>query len=71
MSKTATRITPFLTAADVALQLNTSLRHIYRLIDRRRDPLPAHRVGPYLRIDPDELLEWWQRQHLPKGVCHG
>ena len=58
-------IAPFLTTADVALRLNTTLRHVYRLIDRRRDPLPAHRVGAYLRIDSDELLEWWQRQAMP------
>ena len=66
-----TRIAPFLTAADVALQLNTTLRHVYRLIHRKREPLPAHWVGAYLRIDPEELLDWVCRERkLGKAVRH-
>ena len=62
-----TRIAPFFTTADVALVLNTRIRHVYRLIDRKRDPLPAHWVGAYLRIDADELRDWFFREQT-KGV---
>ena len=66
-----THIAPFLTTADVALQLNTTLRHVYRLIHRKREPLPAHWVGAYLRIDAEELLDWvYRARKQAKGVRH-
>ena len=62
MSHPATKprtIAPFLTTADVA---QYALNHVYRLIHRKRNPLPAHWVGAYLRIDADELRDWFYRE---------
>ena len=62
-------VAPTLSPADVAAQFNLKIRHVYRLINRRRDPLPAHKIGTYWRVDSDELFAWWQRQ--AKGGRHG
>ena len=40
-------------------------RAIYELArTRARDPLPAFRVGKYLRLRRSELLEWTERQRV-------
>ena len=56
------RTAPLLTPAEVAKRLNTTIRHVYRLIHRKRYPLPARAIGHYFRIDEDELLAWWRNQ---------
>ncbi len=44
----------------VAEQLNTSVRHLRRLVQERR--IPVVRVGRLIRFDPDDL-EVWLNEH--------
>lgn len=42
-------------AERVAWRLGVSVKHVYRLIQRKQNPLRARKVGRYWRIDPIDL----------------
>ncbi len=48
-----------LTVADVAAELQMSVRHVYRLVERGE--LPSVRVGRKRRIEPDDFAAWRKR----------
>lgn len=39
---------------------------IRRLVRRKRDPLPSHKVGGTLRYWPGEIKAWINRQGIPE-----
>jgi len=51
-----------LTLGETARQLNTSVRHLRRLVARRDDPLPSVKLGGKRRVREDLLAEWLDRQ---------
>ena len=60
---------PLLTPEQVADMLAIGgAAAVYELTRARaRDPLPALRVGKYLRVRRSELLEWLERQRVRKA----
>ncbi len=49
--------------SELSAWLDTSVRHIRRLISERR--IPYHKVGGLIRFVPSEIEEWLD------GNCHG
>lgn len=41
---------------DLAERLNTSIRHVRRLVAEQR--IPVVRVGRLIRFDPDDIARW-------------
>jgi excisionase family DNA binding protein len=57
---------PFLTAKDVAIELNIPLPRVYELT--RRGQIPAVKLGDkQLRFDPEVLREWLKRESEAHG----
>jgi excisionase family DNA binding protein len=54
-----------LTLADVADRLNTSERHIRRLVFERR--IPYRKIGKFVRFHPDDLAEYIASQRVGIG----
>jgi len=51
-----------LTPEDVAALLRVSPSWVHeKCRNRSRDPLPAHRIGRYLRFSRSEVLDWFAR----------
>lgn len=48
----------YMTTDEVMAYLHINLRTVYRLIDRRVNPLPAHRVGRQWRFRKSEIDAW-------------
>lgn len=53
----------FMKIEEVALKLSISKSAVYNLIRRKRDPLPAYRLGG-LRVNQAELTQWVTRQNV-------
>lgn len=51
-----------LSMKEVAERLNTSQRHVRRLVEERR--IPHLKVGHFIRFDPDELDGWLSQQRV-------
>lgn len=47
---------PLLTYEELSIWLNTSVRHLRRLVDEGR--IPFHKVGWFIRFDEDEIASW-------------
>lgn len=64
-------IEPLLTPEQVAEVLAVDgVAAVYELTRARaRDPLPALRVGKYLRVRPSELHEWLERQRVRRAAA--
>lgn len=59
----------FITAKEIAVQLNCALSTIYSLA--KRQILPAYRIGGLLRFNPDEVLSFIKSQkisHCPSPI---
>lgn len=55
-----------LTPQDVAALLRVSTNWVYEKCRRRsRNPLPAHRVGRYVRFSRSEVLDWFNGTAAP------
>lgn len=64
-SQSPTRVaSPTLSPKEVAIWLKVEVPQIYRLVKRKRRPLPSKRVGRYLRFDRDEVAEWLERERV-------
>lgn len=60
MSATATIAPEILTPEEVAELLRVQPSFVYEKCRRRaKNPLPAHRIGKYLRFVRSEVLEWF------------
>ena len=57
-------VAPLLTMRQVAERLGSTPRAALHYIHRKRDPLPAVRLGERgaYRVHPDALAEWLDRQ---------
>lgn len=49
---------PLLTYEELAGWLNTSVRHLRRLVEEGR--IPFHKVGWFVRFDETEIVQWLQ-----------
>lgn len=49
-------VEPLLDITDVAIWLNTTVRHLRRLVSERR--IPFHKIGAKVRFDRRELEGW-------------
>lgn len=66
MSITTSITAEILTPDEVAALLRVSLTWVYEKSRRRsRDPLPAHRIGRYLRFRRSEVLAWFDGTAVP------
>jgi excisionase family DNA binding protein len=62
----------FITPEDVAQLLGTSLSWVYsKSRSRQRNPLPALRIGRYLRFERDVVIAWARSCGSPKKVTKG
>lgn len=59
MGKQTTEVTRALTVPEVCALLRTTRLTVYHLIER--GALPAYKVGPYWRIDVDDLERYRER----------
>jgi excisionase family DNA binding protein len=70
MSATTTH--EILTPEEVAALLRVSPNFIYeKCRARQRNPLPAHRIGRYLRFRRSEVLAWFDRTAEPAPKKRG
>ena len=51
---------PAMTVAEVAVMLNVSERHIYKLV--QDGTLPHFKVGGAVRFDPDRMAKWLEAE---------
>ena len=51
--------TGLLDVAGLANRLGVSERLVRRLVDQRR--IPFHKIGKYIRFDPEEVSQWVDR----------
>ena len=58
------KIVPPLKAIEVAKRKNVSAATVTRWMKREIDPLPAKRNGGLVRIEVDELEEWYDRNFI-------
>jgi excisionase family DNA binding protein len=54
---------PMMDIGDVAARLNTTVRHVRRLVAERR--IPHHKIGNKLRFGPREIDEWIASSLVP------
>ena len=55
-----------LTVADVAERLNTTPRHVRRLVFERR--IAYRKLGSYVRFHPDDVAEYVAAHRVEAGV---
>ncbi len=61
-TSSATTTHEIITPEECAALLRVNESWIYEKCRRRsRDPLPAHRIGRYLRFRRSEVLDWFDR----------
>lgn len=58
---------PLLSMPGLVEWLDVSEATIYRLRDRKEDPLPLLKIGGQLRADPEQVREWIKRQAATSG----
>jgi excisionase family DNA binding protein len=62
----ATTTSEIITPEECAALLRVSPSFIYeKCRARQRNPLPAHRIGRYLRFRRSEVLDWFDRTSDP------
>lgn len=62
--KVSTKKMPPLKAIEVAKRKNVSAATVTRWMKREIDPLPAKRNGGLVRIEVDDLEEWYERNFI-------
>ena len=60
---------PLLTYQQLAQWLNDSVRHIRRLV--LEDRIPYHKVGHFVRFDPNDIAEWLEANRRRGGSPSG
>lgn len=59
MAKARAKLTPALTVPEICAMLRTSRVTVYNLIER--GDLAAYKVGPYWRVDEEDLQRYKER----------
>jgi len=60
--KSTSRNRPLMDIGDLAASLKVKESYIRRLIHERR--IPFHKIGKFIRFNPDEIDTWVQNQHV-------
>jgi putative molybdopterin biosynthesis protein len=53
---------PYLTVDEVAGILRVSPETVRSYITKKKNPLPAYRLGREYRIDPEDFQKWMQKR---------
>ncbi|MFS3131350.1 helix-turn-helix domain-containing protein [Enterococcus faecalis] len=64
IKKNSSKKIPLLKAIEVAKRKNVSAATVTRWMKREIDPLPAKRNGGLVRIEVDDLEEWYDRNFI-------
>ncbi|BFG90030.1 TPA: helix-turn-helix domain-containing protein [Enterococcus faecalis] len=64
IKKNSSKKIPPLKAIEVAKRKNVSAATVTRWMKREIDPLPAKRNGGLVRIEVDDLEEWYDRNFI-------